>query len=135
MILTGGCLCGAVRYRFEGTPGAVVACHCRDCARTTGHHVVAVTVDAADVTVEETTLRWYASSEKGRRGFCAACGSNLFWKATDWNRMELWMGTVDAPTGLRLEGHEYIGSKSDYYEITDDLPKFDELAPESMGWR
>ena len=134
MILTGGCLCGGVRYRFEGAPSPVVACHCGMCRRTSGHHVVSVTVNAADVAVEETTLRWYASSETGRRGFCGVCGGNLFWKAEGAARMEIFMGTADAPTGLRLAGHEYVASKSDYYEIADGLPQFDALAPDGMGW-
>lgn len=134
-MMTGGCLCGAVRWRLTGAPGPLVACHCEDCRRTTGHHVVCATVDAADVTVAGAGLRWYASSETGRRGFCGTCGANLFWKATDWDRMEIWMGTADDTAGLALAGHEFVASKSDYYDIADDLPRFDRIAPESVSGR
>ncbi|MEE3100921.1 MAG: GFA family protein [Pseudomonadota bacterium] len=135
MILTGGCLCGAVRWRMEGAPSAVVACHCEDCRRTTGHHVACMTVDAAALPLDGAAPRWFASSETGRRGFCGTCGSNLFWTATDWDRIEIWLGSVDGPTGLTLSGHEFVGSKSDYYDIADGAPCFDRLAPEDRGFR
>ena len=134
--LTGHCLCGGVRWRAEGTPSPAVACHCEDCRRTTGNHVACATWDRDRVTIEETTLRWYASSEKGRRGFCGTCGGNLVWTATDWDRIEIWLGTADQPTGLRLVGHEFTGSKADWDAIPPDgLPRFETIAPEEMGWR
>ncbi len=41
---TGGCLCGAVRYELQGRLRAVVACHCGQCRRTSGHYVAATAV-------------------------------------------------------------------------------------------
>ena len=58
MILTGGCLCGGVRWRAESAaPPPVVACHCEDCRRSTGNHVACATFDTKDVRIEETGLR------------------------------------------------------------------------------
>ncbi|SFI95405.1 GFA family protein [Albimonas pacifica] len=136
MILTGGCLCGGVRWRVESDPVPVVACYCEDCRRTTGNHVACATFPAGAVTIEETTLRWYASSAEGRRGFCRTCGGNLFWTATDWDRLEIWMGTADMPTGLRLSAHEFTASAADWDAIPPDgLPRFERIAPGEVAGR
>lgn len=67
-------------------------------------------------------LAWYRSSEKVRRGFCARCGSWLFWEPLqhDWTSAAL--GAIDGPTGLALERHIFVADKGDYYEIGDGLP-------------
>ena len=136
MILKGGCLCRGVRWRVESDPVPVVACHCEDCRRTTGNHVACATFPREAVTIEETTLRWYASSPEGRRGFCGTCGGNLFWTATDWDRLEIWMGTADMPTGLRLSAHEFTASAADWDAIPPDgLPRYDEIAPAEVAGR
>lgn len=136
MNLSGGCLCGGVRWRVETGPVPVVACHCEDCRRTTGNHVACATFLAADVRIDETTLRWYASSQTGRRGFCGTCGGNLFWTATDWDRLEIWMGTADMPTGLHLSAHEFTASKADWDAIPPDgLPRYDRIAPDEAAGR
>jgi hypothetical protein len=118
---TGGCLCGAVRYRVTGPLRPVVACHCGQCRRTSGHHVAATSALKEDVDVTG-AVTWYASSDAARRGFCPVCGSNLFWERPDGARLSIFAGTLDAPTGLRLKGHIFVADKGDYYEISDGLP-------------
>ena len=77
----GGCLCGAVTYRIAGPLRDVIACHCRQCRKTSGHFVAATTARIADLTiVDDGALRWYRSSEAAERGFCGVCGSSLFWR-------------------------------------------------------
>jgi hypothetical protein len=126
----GGCLCGAVRYEVRGPLRDVIACHCSQCRRTSGHHVAAASVLSTDlVLLTADTLRWYRSSASAERGFCARCGGNLFWRETradnDWT--SIMAGTLDLPTGLRLVQHIYTADKSDYYEIADG-------APQDPGW-
>jgi hypothetical protein len=98
----------------------VVACHCVQCRKTSGHHVAATSAPRETVTVVG-AVTWYASSATARRGFCGTCGSNLFWDGPGAN-LSIFAGTMDAPTGLMLAGHIYCADKGDYYEIADDLP-------------
>jgi len=69
------------------------------------------------------TLKWYRSSADIQRGFCNRCGGNIFWKPDSGSDIYVTVGTLDRPTGLRLSEHIYVGSKSDYYELTDGLPQ------------
>lgn len=125
---TGACLCGAVKYTVSGSLRPVIACHCKQCQRTSGFHVAATSARRDTVKIEG-AVTWYRSSETAKRGFCGTCGSNLFWDGPGQN-LSIFAGTLDAPTGLKLAGHIYCADKGDYYEITDDLPKADARNPE-----
>lgn len=118
----GGCLCGGVRYEIRGPLRDVIACHCSQCRRTSGHFVAASQALNTDlVLLESATLRWYRSSGEAERGFCERCGGNLFWRPTAPGSgvTSIMAGTLDAPTGLRLVQHIYVDDKSDYYTIAD----------------
>jgi hypothetical protein len=117
----GSCLCGAVHYRVSGPLRPVIACHCAQCRKASGHHVAATSAprNAVEVTGDVT---WFRSSDRARRGFCPICGSNLFWDGPGAN-LSIFAGTLDAPTGLQLAGHIYCADKGDYYEIADALPR------------
>ncbi|MBX7099464.1 MAG: GFA family protein [Myxococcaceae bacterium] len=126
---TGGCACGAVRYEFTGKPTPVTFCHCSKCRRWHGH-VGAYTAVERDTfrLVEQRGLKWFSASETVKRGFCAECGSSLFWDETGDVRLALCAGTVDAPTGLTAKAHIYVASKGDYYPLVDDgLLRLDEF--------
>lgn len=118
----GGCLCGAVRYRVTGPLRPVVACHCQQCRKTSGHHVAATSALREDLVVEG-QVTWYQSSPLARRGFCGTCGSNLFWDGPGVN-ISIFAGTLDGPTGLRLAGHIFCADKGDYYSVDDGLPHY-----------
>ena len=118
---TGGCLCGAVRYRVDGPLRPVIACHCKQCQKTSGFHVAATSAPRDSVTING-TVTWYQSSDTARRGFCGICGSQLFWDGPGQN-LSIFAGSLDAPTGLTLTAHIYCADKGDYYEIADDLPR------------
>lgn len=119
----GGCLCGAVRYVVHGPLRQVVACHCGQCRRSSGHHVAASACRRGDLEITgEDKITWYRSSPRARRGFCAVCGSNLFWQALDSPTISLWAGTLDAPTGLRTAAHIFVEEAGDYYEVPRDAP-------------
>ncbi|MEA3197572.1 MAG: hypothetical protein QOF32_1624 [Gammaproteobacteria bacterium] len=121
---TGGCLCGGVRYKVSGALRGVVACHCAQCRRTSGHYSAMTSTPSANIelTVAD-TLRWYKSSATAERGFCGVCGSNLFWKLVGRDAISITAGTLDAPTGIAMEKHIFIADKSDYYAIDDQLPQ------------
>lgn len=128
MSKTGGCLCGTVRYAVTGALRPVVACHCAQCRKSSGHHVAATSVLRGDIEISG-AVTWYQSSETARRGFCGTCGSNLFWDGAGVN-LSIFAGTLDGVTGLALIGHIFCADKGDYYELTDDLPKADGADPD-----
>lgn len=123
----GGCLCGAVTYKTKGPLRPVVACHCVQCRKTSGHHVAATAV-ARDSLEINGRVTWFQSSETAKRGFCGTCGSNLFWDGSDAH-ISIFAGTLDGVTGLETAGHIYCADKGDYYGIADGEPQFSQDSP------
>lgn len=116
----GQCLCGGVRYEVSGPLRDVIACHCSQCRRTSGHFVAASQAPTASLKLlNSETLTWYESSPEAKRGFCNRCGGNLFWRETgpDKKDTSIMAGTLDTPTGLRITQHIFVEDKSDYYSI------------------
>ena len=70
-------------------------------------------------------VRWYRSSSEAQRGFCANCGSALFWQGDESQEVSVLAGSFDEPTGLSFSHHIYCTDKGDFYEITDGLPQYD----------
>ena len=120
----GGCLCGAVRYGVTGPLRPVLACHCTQCRRQTGHFMAATAAARKDFALmRRAGLRWYVSSAKARRGFCGRCGSTLFWDGRGRDYIAIAAGTLDGKTGLKLARHIFTADKGDYYRIADGLPR------------
>ena len=120
----GGCLCGAVRYEVTGPLRGVVACHCSQCRRTSGHFVAASSAPADALTLNRAEgLCWYRSSPGAERGFCRVCGGNLFWRAIGNSDISIMAGSLDTPTGLTITEHIFVADKSDYYRLDDGLPQ------------
>ncbi len=127
---TGQCLCGAVRFRARGELREVVACHCTQCRKQTGHFLATTSIDDDKLDLEGAeNLTWYRASDFARRGFCSTCGSFLFWKADTENYTAILAGSLEKPTGLKLTYHIYCADKGDYYEISDGLPQFAQESP------
>lgn len=119
----GGCLCGAVRYRVSGPLRPIIACHCRQCRKTSGHHVAATSAARAQVEIAG-EVTWYGSSSTARRGFCGTCGSNLFWEKIGTERLSIFAGALEVPTGLGIDRHIFVADKGDYYDIPGAAPQF-----------
>ena len=122
--LRGSCQCGAISFTLEQAPTEATACHCARCRKQSGHYFASANVPKAAIAlVGEENITWYQSSEKVRRGFCAKCGSWLFWEPIfrDWTSVAL--GSIDGPSGLKLERHIFVAEKGDYYAIADGLPQ------------
>lgn len=120
----GGCLCGRVRYRINSPLRPVIACHCEQCRRTSGHFVAATRVSRSGFRIErDDGLRWYESSPGIHRGFCALCGSSLFWQPHDPDSIGIMAGSIDGPIGVRIVRHIHTATAGDYYTIDPDLPQ------------
>lgn len=122
----GGCLCGAVTYHVHGNLRPVIACHCGQCRKTSGHFVAATAADNDALEIDDPgrALHWYRSSSFAARGFCSRCGSSLFWKPHDGGYTSIMAGTLNGDTGLELESHIFTADKGDYYSLDADIPQY-----------
>ena len=123
--VTGSCLCGGVAFSAPRFDGPVVACHCTQCRKTSGHFVAVTRAQRAYIKFSsDETLTWFRSSPEAERGFCNRCGGNLFWRRIDSDNMSIMAGALDAPTDLHLTRHIYVADKGDYYDIDDGFETF-----------
>ncbi|MEM6462087.1 MAG: GFA family protein [Pseudomonadota bacterium] len=121
----GSCLCGAIEYSMEGPLRGVVACHCTQCRKQSGHYFAATNVaDERLIVSGSENLTWYKASDEAKRGFCKTCGSILFWKHKDDAFTSVMAGGLDGETGLEIEKHIFCADKGDYYTIADSRPQF-----------
>ena len=123
-MLKGSCVCGGVRFTLGEKPLDAGACHCVQCRKQSGHYWASSGVPKGALEVEgRENVTWYHASAKVRRGFCSRCGSWLFWEPVEGDRVEVALGAIDGPTGLRLQRHIFVSEKGDYYDIADGLPQ------------
>jgi hypothetical protein len=130
LMLEGGCLCGAVRYRARGPALGVEYCHCGMCRRAAG----APTVCWADFPREAFTIlrgepSQYASSEHARRAFCRDCGTQLTFSWEGRPYLSLTVGSLDEPERLAPRQHIYEADRLPWLHIGDDLPRYPADAP------
>ncbi len=119
---TGCCACGALRYRVSGPLRPVFNCHCDRCRRTSGHHVAATQCRTEELRVEGDSLRWWSAAEGVAYGFCANCGSSLFWRTdADPGHVSVMAGTLDGPTGLRTTAAWFVDDAADYHDRAPGL--------------
>jgi hypothetical protein len=117
---TGSCLCGGVAFEITGPMRPVLACHCNQCRKQSGHYAAFTACDDGDLKfTAQDSLTWYRATDSAGRGFCKTCGSWLFWKGDDATYTSIAAGSIDGATDLKIEGHIYCADKGDYYNILD----------------
>jgi hypothetical protein len=122
-VITGRCQCGRVRYEVRGKLRDVIACHCVQCRRTSGHFAAATACRRQAFTlVKGETLKWYVAVSGFRRGFCSECGSSLFFEKEGGERVSIAAGSLDEPQGLKIAAHIFASEAGDYYEIDASVP-------------
>ncbi len=115
-MLHGSCQCGAVEFEVSGPLRDVIACHCTQCRKVSGHCWAASTAPiAAFRMIRDDGLRWFRSSATARRGFCGTCGATLFWEPSGEARWSFSPGVIDGPTGLTTAEHIFMQDAGDYY--------------------
>lgn len=124
--MKGSCLCGAVAFEVSGAREAVSFCHCGQCRKVSGHFWAATHAPFSALSfTEDRGLKWYASSEWAKRGFCKECGSSLFYRMNGEEGIGIAAGSLDPPTELTPGRHIFVADKGDYYQIADDAPHID----------
>jgi hypothetical protein len=107
MSVTGGCQCGAVRFRGEGLAEASI-CHCRMCQKATGG-LFGPYVGLDGLAWTRGERKRFQSSNKVWRGFCEACGTPLTWEH-EAGLVSVMIGTLDDPAAVQVS--EQLGSAS-----------------------
>lgn len=128
--LAGKCECGAVRYSVadEFLYGSI--CHCSRCRAATGSAFkpfLGVEREKLELIDGVDRLLIYGEDDLNDTR-CATCGSLLYSVVRDGEYVHVALGSlVDAPS-MQPTKHIFVGSKAPWFEITDDLPQFEEHA-------
>jgi hypothetical protein len=128
--LIGGCWCGAVRYRVADEFRYASNCHCSRCRAATGSAFKAfagIERDKLELIAGDGTLL-IVGGEDLNDTRCSSCGSLLFSVVRDGAFVHVALGSLEDAPSIRPTEHIFVGSKAPWFEITDDLPQFDEHA-------
>jgi hypothetical protein len=128
--LTGGCVCGAVRYESSAEPIMMVRCHCRDCQRITGGpYVPAVIFPYDSFRLTQGVIERYATDSEGGghnlRGFCPKCGSRLT-GAEDQARgiIGVLASSLDDPSIFAPKLETYLADAQPWDVLDPKTPKY-----------
>ncbi|KAF0182877.1 MAG: GFA family protein [Hyphomonadaceae bacterium] len=133
MIMKGGCHCGAVRYEAHGEAITHALCHCGDCRRHAGAPMVGWTMyPEGAVKVTAGAPKIYNSSENGRRHFCDACGTGVFYTNTAVlpGIIDIQSGTYDDPELLPARVHIQTAERLCWMVHAHELPAFERYPPQ-----
>jgi hypothetical protein len=128
--LTGGCLCGGVRFAISAPLVRATYCHCTRCQRRSGcaAAVTAATLRGSfSVTQGADLLKGYAPPDGGfTKVFCSNCGGHLYsHNPADPEELGVRMGAFDGDPGIRPELHQWVDSAAVWEPIPDDgLPRY-----------
>ena len=130
-MISGGCLCGAIRFEVGRFVGPFEFCHCSRCRKASGSAFTAMIgvrdEDVSWISGRDAIIRFEAPVLKHppgfRTAFCGRCGSPMpiFNEDDDW--FEIAAGVLDEDPILRPDRHIFIECRSPWYEIRDDLPQ------------
>ena len=122
---SGGCLCGAIRYRIRGAPTSSAHCHCRSCRKAAGAGFVTwAGMDEKNFSVTQGHVAVCESSPGVSRGFCGQCGSALTYAAKKWaGEIYVTAATLDEPGAVTPTAHVYVEEKLPWVRLDDGLPQ------------
>ncbi len=126
-LITGGCLCGAIRYEISAPPISTGYCHCSICQKFTGSSMSTWTAfPASTVQFVNDKPKYFASSPIAERGFCPTCGSSMTYRLLQPKKaayLVIFTPTLDEPKKHAPAAHSGMESKMPWIEILDDLPR------------
>ncbi|MEJ7824086.1 MAG: GFA family protein [Solirubrobacteraceae bacterium] len=133
--LTGGCLCGGVRFELAEPPRVAGYCHCTRCQRRTGTGSSAgARIDGRTLTLlagEELVHGWRPPGGGFEKCFCRVCGGHLFSRnPDDPTQIAIRMGAFDGDPGVRPSFRMFVSSAAAWEPLPDDgLPRHEGRAP------
>jgi len=134
-MLTGGCLCGGVRFQINEALGPIVCCHCSVCRRISGTAFASnasVQSESFHISSGEDLVKEFQSSENTIRAFCSRCGSPVYGRFISSPAVRrVRVGTLDSDPGNRPIANIFVGSKAPWFAGTEHLECFEEAPPAS----
>lgn len=127
-LLTGGCLCGGVKYEVRGPFVRVSHCHCLRCRRHSGTAMSTqgrVRREHFQLVEGAELIRNYRVEGYASKVFCKVCGSSLF--GGDWpdgQEVSIRLGSLDGDPGITPQFHTFVEAGPPWDEIRDDLPQY-----------
>jgi hypothetical protein len=131
--VTGGCLCGAVRFELSEPPTDAGYCHCTRCQGRTGGG------SSLQARIEGETFRFVAGEEHVQcwqpdagfaKCFCRECGAHLFSHNDDWSKVSVRLAAFDEDPGVRPQWRAFTNYAAPWEPIPDDgLPRYPEAKP------
>jgi hypothetical protein len=115
-IYTGGCQCGAIRFRTADLFDNAHICHCRMCQKAVGNYFAAlVSTPKSELTWTRGTPARFRSSEHVERGFCGQCGTPLFYDPLKSEDIGICIGAFDAPQSIKPISQDSIESRMPWF--------------------
>jgi hypothetical protein len=132
--LTGGCLCGGVRFEVTQPLVSAVYCHCTRCQRRTGSAAAAsarIAPGSLRVVSGEELVRAYQPPDGFAKDFCGRCGSALWARnPDDATQLAVRLGAFDEDPGIRPSARQFVAYAAPWEPLPDDgLPRFSERRP------
>jgi hypothetical protein len=130
--LTGGCLCGKVRYKASGEPALTAVCHCKNCQRQAGSAFsIVVCVPESAMSIEGATKTFNDKGDSGQpvyRVFCPECGSPIISKAPAMPGLNIIKaGTLDDTSWLKPTMEIFCNSAQPWVELSGDRQRFPKM--------
>ncbi len=130
--LTGGCSCGAIRYRIDAFPLLLYACHCTDCQRQSGSaFALSMPVATTAFHITKGAPKPWRHESRGAEvtsWFCNDCGGRIYGERnTRPHSINVRAGTLDDTTWLRPAAHLFIRSAQPWDKVTDNAICYDTM--------
>jgi hypothetical protein len=130
----GGCLCGAIRYRFDAPILFVSQCCCRDCQKATGTgHTTIVGIERSQLLMDGEPATYTNAGESGgevTRHFCGRCGGRLYTSGTlPGSVIMIQAGSLDEPDRVQPQSVIYTKDAVSWDRFDPDLPAFETMQP------
>jgi hypothetical protein len=127
--ITGGCLCGKVRYEISAKPISTANCHCRTCQKAVGAaYFPAFFVPASALTITGDYKEFASTAASGNtmyRGFCPECGTSLFGRNSKFTEIRpVSAATLDDPSIYNPEKDMWVADAQLWDVMNPELPKF-----------
>jgi hypothetical protein len=124
VVIAGGCQCGNVRYRVGGPISNIHLCHCRMCQKAVGNAFATIGVaHKSDVTHSRNAPSWFRSSMHVQRGFCASCGTPLFYSDDMSDIVGIMIGSLDRPADFPPQRQDGIEGRLAWVLSLSQLPE------------
>lgn len=131
---TGGCACGAIRYKIPSEPVAMLDCQCRQCQHESGTgHASHLTFPREGVEVEGQPSVWEVTGDGGTtkiRAFCSACGSPVFMTFVQAPTFfSVRAGSLDEPERYKPQMVTWASTAQPWDHLDPGIPKFEKMPP------